>query len=32
MPIYEYKCTQCEHTFSRLQAIGAHKADPVSEL
>ena len=23
MPIYEYKCTECGHTFSRLQSIGA---------
>jgi len=23
MPIYEYKCTECGHTFSRLQNIGA---------
>jgi putative FmdB family regulatory protein len=23
MPIYEYRCNECEHTFSRLQKIGA---------
>ena len=28
MPIYEYQCTNCENTFSRLQAIGA-KTDGV---
>jgi putative FmdB family regulatory protein len=22
MPIYEYRCSQCDTTFSRLQAIG----------
>ena len=22
MPIYEYKCSSCEHTFSMLQRIG----------
>jgi putative FmdB family regulatory protein len=22
MPIYEYRCTQCDTTFSRLQPIG----------
>ena len=23
MPIYEYECTECSNTFSRLQNIGA---------
>ena len=23
MPIYEYKCTECGNTFSRLRSIGA---------
>ena len=23
MPIYEYECTECGNTFSRLQSIGA---------
>jgi putative FmdB family regulatory protein len=23
MPIYEYRCCECKHTFSRLQRVGA---------
>jgi putative FmdB family regulatory protein len=22
MPVYEYRCTQCRHTFERYQAVG----------
>ncbi|MDR7417964.1 MAG: zinc ribbon domain-containing protein [Armatimonadota bacterium] len=22
MPVYEYRCTQCEHLFERYQAVG----------